>query len=98
MRVIMIGILFALICFAIQFVLCRKVSSLILRLIPAFLILTGAFFSLLLYFGVFGTFSAGMLGNGHQLLALICLLVLGIACLSVAAAWIISRFLLKRDP
>ena len=97
MRVMITGILFALICFAIQFVLCRRASSLPLRLIPAFLVLLGTFFSLLLYLGVFGTFSAGMLGNGHQLLALICLLVLGVAALSVGAAWIISHFLPKRD-
>lgn len=93
MEMILLLFLFGAIGFVTQFILCRKVSSLPIRLIPCFLILAGAVCSGLLALGVFGTYSAGMLGNGHLLLAMLFLLLLAAAAIGSAAAWVLTRFL-----
>ena len=73
--------------FLFQLIFCLKAKSILYKLIPVYMAVAVAVCALLLYLGVFGTFSAGMLGNGHQLLAGICLFLDLFACTGIAFGW-----------
>lgn len=98
MEMILLLFAFGAVCFVIQLALCRKVSPLPVRLLPCFLILAGTVYSTLLALGVFGTYSAGMLENGHLLEALFYFVFLAAAAIGTGTAWITSHFLMKKDP
>lgn len=57
--------------YIIQLLLCFKVKSRQIKLIPLYFCLILSVLALMLYTGVFGQMSMGMLGNGHGFLAVI---------------------------
>ena len=60
-----------LVSYLVQILLCFKAKNRQIKLIPFYFGLVLAFLSFLLYVGVFGKMSMGMLGNGHGFLAII---------------------------
>lgn len=72
--------------FAVQLTLCLLAKRISIKCIPLGLIALGLLYCIASYIGVFGTYSAGAL-PGHQLAALICGVVVGIAAVGVSLAW-----------
>ena len=83
--------------FFLQLLLCVRVQNKLVKCIPLFLILFGFLLSGAVYFGVFGSYSAGAI-SGNGLVALIFAFVVGIAA-GVLLAWCAygGVRLLKRD-
>ena len=73
MHIILAGGMFVL-SYLIELLLCFKAKNKHTKLIPFYIGFVLAFICLLLYMGVFGNMSMGMLGNGHGFLALIILI------------------------
>lgn len=62
--------------YLLQLFLCFKVKSRHVKMIPLYFCFALAFLALMLYAGVFGTPSMGMLGNGHVFVALVLLIAI----------------------
>lgn len=89
MHLILMGLI-GLFFFILQIFLCLKGKKIKFKLIPVYVIITGAIYSMLLYFGVFNTSSGGgFMGNIHQLKALIFFIALGISGIGIILAWAI---------
>lgn len=73
MHIILAGGIFVL-SYIVELLLCFKAKNRHTKLIPFYIGFVLAFICLLLYMGVFGNMSMGMLGNGHGFLALIILI------------------------
>ena len=73
MHIILAGGIFVL-SYIIELILCSKAKNRHTKLIPFYIGFVLAFICLLLYMGIFGNMSMGMLGNGHGFLALIILI------------------------
>ena len=89
-----IGVVFAIVCFAIQLLLCFKVKKTSIRCIPVYIILVAWGFILLLCTGIFGT-GSGFLGNVHLMVAAILTIVLGVVSIGNIAAWIVYKVYTK---
>lgn len=83
-----IGLLGAVFFMALQLLLCFKVRPLAGKLIPAYLILLGLLYGLGTWLGLFGTYSLGAIA-GHEIVALILLIIVGIASLGESLAWVV---------
>jgi small-conductance mechanosensitive channel len=81
-----IGLVCAILFFAIQILLCFKARKTVVKLIPVFFIFMGLILCLLLYSGIMGT-GSGVIGNVNQIVALLFTIVIGIACIGDIAAW-----------
>ncbi|MBQ8540911.1 MAG: hypothetical protein IJ435_05495 [Clostridia bacterium] len=62
--------------YIIQMLLCFKVKNKHVKMIPLYFCFALAFLALMLYAGVFGAPSMGMLGNGHVFVALVLLIAI----------------------
>ncbi len=92
------GLIGALVFFIVQLLLCFKAKRKTVKLLPSYMILLGVLFSVLIYLGVFGAFSAGVL-SGSELIALIFAFIAGIATVGMLSAWLvywITSFLKKK--
>ena len=85
--IIVVGIIGAILFFILQLILCRKGKRKDIKLIPAFLIFAGALFCLALNSGLFGSHSAGAISS-EGIAALVFGIIVGIAAVGVAAAWL----------
>ena len=86
--VIALGCMGAAVFFTIQMLFCYKAKNIGLRCIPIYLILLGALYSVAIYTGFFGSYSAGSI-SGNQLSAMIFGVIVGIAFSGVLLAWIV---------
>lgn len=89
-----IGVVLAILCFAIQLLCCFKAKKSAVRRIPVYIILAAWGFILLICTGIFGK-DGGFLGNIHLVVAAILAIVLGIASLGNIAAWIVYKVYVK---
>ncbi|CDX02130.1 hypothetical protein SDC9_33511 [bioreactor metagenome] len=98
--ILVIGVMGALLAFAIQFILCFKAKHIAVKCIPIYVALLGGAYCLALWAGLLGSYSAGAI-SGNQLVALILGVVLGIASSGIGIAWIlygvISRIRNKQE-
>lgn len=85
--IVVIGAIGALLFFGLQFLFFRAKRTAV-KLIPVYLILLCAVYCAAMYAGLFGTSSMGVLA-GHEIVALICAVVVGIASVGVALAWLV---------
>jgi len=86
--------------YLIQLLLCFKAQKRNTKLIPFYFGFVLAFIALLLYMGVFGNISMGMLGNGHGFLAIIILIAILIMFTALFLAMIthsIVKFAQRRN-
>lgn len=83
-----VGIILAVVFFGIQLLLCFKVRQTTVKLLPVYFILLCVLLCFMLFIGIFGSQSSGVIGNVNQLIALILAIVVGIALIGVVAAWI----------
>lgn len=92
----MIGLILAVVFFAIQLLLCFKAEKPAVKRLPLYFILLCAGFTLLICTGLFGT-GSGFLGNIHLIAAMILGIVAGIAAVGVAAAWMVYKIYQKTN-
>lgn len=89
-----VGLVFAVVFFVIQLLLCFKAENPIIQRLPLYLILLCVGFILLICTGIFGT-GSGFLGNIHLIVAMILGTVVGIAAVGVASAWMLYKIYQK---
>ena len=75
--------------FAVQSLLCFKAKKFTVKLIPVFVSAVLALLLALMFFGVFGEWSAGILGNGQELVAGFLLIILGFGFIGDIIAWVL---------
>jgi len=89
---IILSVILAAVMFLLQLLFCFKAKGLAVKLIPVWLLLAVFLLEGLIWLGVFGTSSFGVLA-GHQIAAYFAAFVTGIAALGAALAWVIYAFL-----
>ena len=77
----------SIIAFAVQSLFCFKAKRFAVKLIPVYISAVLALFFALMYFGAFGQWSAGLLGNGQELVAGFFLIILGCGFIGDIVAW-----------
>lgn len=82
------GIIAGGIFFALQLLLCFRLSKMLLKCLPIFLILLGGLFCLAVYGGSFGSYSAGAI-SGNALVALVGAFILAVAFAGALLGWLV---------
>ena len=83
-----IGIIFAVVFFVLQLLMCYKGKRIWIKCIPMYLILLGALFSIANFIGLLGYYSAGAI-SGNELVAIICVFFVGTSFIGALFAWIV---------
>lgn len=89
MEFILIGLGLAAPVFIIQLLFCFLAKRIAVKLIPIYCSVICGILILLMGLGVFGTWSAGILGNGQALAAGIIGIILGVSIVGIILAWIV---------
>ena len=84
---ILIGLALAVPVFAAQLLLCFFAKKTAVKLIPIYCSVVCAILLFLMYFGGFGTWSAGILGNGQELAAGILGIIVGVSMVGIILGW-----------
>lgn len=95
MHIILAGGIFVL-SYVVELILCFKAKNKHTKLIPFYIGFVLAFVALLLYIGVFGNMSMGMLGNGQNLLSLVIIIAVLIMFTALLLAQI-THIIIKRS-
>ena len=98
MEFILIGLVLAIPVCIIQLLFCFFAKRIVFKLIPIYCSVICAILLFLMYFGVFGTWSAGILGNGQELAAGILGIIVGVSMIGIIlgwGVWIAYRFIKK---
>ena len=84
--------------FAVQLLFCFFAKKTAFKLIPLYCAVACAILLFLMYLGAFGTWSAGMLGNGQELAAGLLGIIVGVSTVGIVLGWIawaVYRFVKK---
>ena len=98
MAFILIGLALAVPVFAVQLLFCLFAKKIAVKLIPLYCAVACAILLFLMYFGAFGTWSAGILGNGQELAAGLLGIIVGVSAVGIVLGWIawaVYRFVKK---
>ena len=90
-----VGLILAVVFFAIQLLLCFKAKKPIIKRLPTYIILLFGMFILLICSGVFGE-GSGFVGNIHLIVAAILAIVGGIAAIGILTAWIVYKIFIRK--